>query len=67
MSLVASASRSPIPVGSKSGITVLDLRSGSGKEQFDNMGKSVPIFGSDVTSSEPLSGDWEGYLSRGRA
>jgi len=67
MSLVASASRSPISVGSKSGITVLDLRSGNGKEQFDNMGKSVPIFGSDVISSEPLSGDWEGYLSRGRA
>ena len=52
-------------VGSKSGITVLDLRTSTSSKSED-LGKSVPVFGSDVTSSEPSMGDWETYLSKGR-
>ena len=66
MSLVGSASRFPVPVGSKSGITVLDLRTKSSDQPGNDISKSVPVFGSDVTSSEPSMGDWEIYLSKGR-
>ena len=66
MSLVGSASRFPVPVGSKSGITVVDLRKKSSDQPGYDISKSVPVFGSDVTSSEPSMGDWEIYLSKGR-
>jgi hypothetical protein len=66
MSLIGSASRFPVPVGSKSGITVLDLRTKSSDQPGNDISKSVPVFGSDVTSSEPSMGDWEIYLSKGR-
>ena len=66
MSLVGSASRFPVPVGSKPGITVVDLRKKSSDQTGYDISKSVPVFGSDVTSSEPSMGDWEIYLSKGR-
>ena len=66
MSLVGSASRFPVSVGSKPGITVVDLRKKSSDQPGYDISKSVPVFGSDVTSSEPSMGDWEIYLSKGR-
>tara|TARA_B100001778_G_scaffold4782_1_gene4101 strand:- start:3116 stop:4255 length:1140 start_codon:yes stop_codon:yes gene_type:complete len=65
MSFISSGSGLIKSVGSKSGITVLDLRTSTSSKSED-LGKSVPVFGSDVTSSEPSMGDWETYLSRGR-
>ena len=65
MSFISSGSGLIKSVGSKSGITVLDLRTSTSSKSED-LGKSVPVFGSDVTSSEPSMGDWETYLSKGR-
>jgi len=66
MSLISSGSRLRRPVGSKPGITVVDLRKKSSDQTGYDISKSVPVFGSDVTSSEPSMGDWEIYLSKGR-
>ena len=66
MSFISSGSNFVKPVGSKSGITVLDLRTKSSDQPGNDISKSVPVFGSDVTSSEPSMGDWEIYLSKGR-
>ena len=66
MSLITSGSRLRKPVGSKPGITVVDLRKKSSDQTGYDISKSVPVFGSDVTSSEPSMGDWEIYLSKGR-
>ena len=66
MSFVSSSSGLVKPVGSRSGITVLDLRTKSSDQPGNDISKSVPVFGSDVTSSEPSMGDWEIYLSKGR-
>ena len=66
MSLITSGSRLRRPVGSKPGITVVDLRKKSSDQTGYDISKSVPVFGSDVTSSEPSMGDWEIYLSKGR-
>ena len=66
MSFISSGSNFVKPVGSKSGITVVDLRKKSSDQPGYDISKSVPVFGSDVTSSEPSMGDWEIYLSKGR-
>ena len=66
MSFISNGSNLVKSVGSKSGITVLDLRTKSSSQSGNDISKSVPIFGSDVTSSEPSMGDWEIYLSKGR-
>ena len=66
MSFISSGSNFVKPVGSKSGITVVDLRTKSSDQPGYDISKSVPVFGSDVTSSEPSMGDWEIYLSKGR-
>ena len=66
MSLITSGSRLRKPVGTKPGITVVDLRKKSSDQTGYDISKSVPVFGSDVTSSEPSMGDWEIYLSKGR-
>ena len=64
MSFITSGTALTKSVESKSGITVLDLRSKT-STKLEDLGKSVPVFGSDVTSTEPPMGDWEIYLSRG--
>ena len=66
MSFISSGSNFVKSVGSKSGITVVDLRKKSSDQPGYDISKSVPVFGSDVTSSEPSMGDWEIYLSKGR-
>ncbi len=66
MSFISSGSNFVKSVGSKSGITVVDLRRKSSDKTGYDISKSVPVFGSDVTSSEPSMGDWEIYLSKGR-
>jgi len=66
MSFISSGSNFVKSVGSKSGITVVDLRKKSSDKTGYDISKSVPVFGSDVTSSEPSMGDWEIYLSKGR-
>ena len=64
MSFITSGTALTKSVQSKSGITVLDLRSKT-STKLEDLGKSVPVFGSDVTSTEPPMGDWEIYLSKG--
>ena len=64
MSFITSGTSLTKSVESKSGITVLDLRSKT-STKLEDLGKSVPVFGSDVTSTEPPMGDWEIYLSKG--
>lgn len=64
MSFITSGTSLTKSVESKSGITVLDLRSKT-SNKLEDLGKSVPVFGSDVTSTEPPMGDWEIYLSKG--
>ena len=66
MPFITSGSTLRRPVGSKPGITVVDLRKKSSDQTGYDISKSVPVFGSDVTSSEPSMGDWEIYLSKGR-
>ena len=66
LSFISSGSNFVKPVGSKSGITVVDLRKKSSDQPGYDISKSVPVFGSDVTSSEPSMGDWEIYFSKGR-